>query len=55
MPAGATGFATMKPGSNAWLYGQYNDQDAEGRTNDIGRLAYKSQVEMDLLSNLDRS
>ncbi len=55
MPASATGFATMKPGSNAWLYGQYNDQDAEGRTNDIGRLAYKSQVELDLLSILERS
>ena len=55
MPAGATGFATMKPGSNAWLYGQYMDQDAEGRSDDIGRLAYKSQVELDLLSILERS
>ena len=50
MPAGATGFVTMKPGSNAWLYGQYMDQDAEGRSNEIGRLAYKSGVEVDLES-----
>ena len=45
----------MKPGSNAWLYGQYMDQDAEGRSDEIGRLAYKCGVELDLESILDRS
>ena len=55
MPAGATGFITMKTGSNAWLYGQYMEQDAEGRSNEIGRLAYKSAVEVDLESIIARS
>ena len=55
MPAGTTGFSTMKPGSKAWETRRFLDREEEGRTDEIGRLAYKCGVELDLESILDRS
>ena len=55
MPAGATGFITMKPGSKAWETRQYLERDEQGRADEIGRLAYKCGVEVDLESIIARS